>query len=75
VSGWWKRFFGKGFRIDGLLKKLGDWGELTPGAKAQTHFRRLNGTSKFVPFPSVESFEFFSKLLNRSSPNVAPHDA
>jgi hypothetical protein len=34
----------------------------TSGAKARTHFQRLNGTSQLVPFPFDEKSEFFRKL-------------
>jgi hypothetical protein len=40
--------------------------KLTSGAKARTHFQRLNGTSKLVPFPFVGQLEFFRKLLGDS---------
>jgi len=36
--------------------------QLTAGAKARKHFRRLNGTTEVVPFPFVEKSEFFTKL-------------
>ena len=33
-------------------------------AKARTHFQRLNGTSKLVPFPFAEKSEFFRELFS-----------
>jgi hypothetical protein len=49
-------------RLNRLQKKSQRRKKLTAGAKARKHFRRLNGTTEVMPFPSAAKSEFFHKL-------------
>ncbi len=49
------------------LKKSYSRKKPTSGAKAQTYFQRLSGTSKLVPYPILLVWLFFQRPPNRQS--------